>query len=85
MASKNSKSSPKTKLRFDELLEGYSITQLAREMDVTYTQLYPYRKSGANPTLLALENLALGFSKIRGEKISVVDLIDHEEPKKRKK
>lgn len=85
MASKKAKSSPKTRLRFDELLEGHSITALAREMNVSYTQLYPYKKSGANPTLLALENLAKGLSKIRGEYLTVTDLIEEPKPRPKKR
>lgn len=68
--------SPKTRLRFDELLEGHSIGSLAKEMNITYTQLYPYKRAGANPTLLALEKLADGLSKLKGKEISVYDLLE---------
>lgn len=68
--------SPKTRLRFDELLGNHSIGSLAKEMNITYTQLYPYKKAGANPTLLALEKLADGLSKLKGETVSVHDLLE---------
>ena len=67
---------PKSKLRFAELLGKHSIVQLAKHMGVTYTQLYSYKKAGANPTLLALEQIADGLSKVTGRKVSVLDLID---------
>lgn len=70
------KKKPKTKLRFNELLGDHSIVQLAQKMNVTYTQLYPYKKIGANPTLLALEELAIGLSALLGRKILIEDLID---------
>lgn len=79
---------PKTKLRFTELLGDLSISELAKEIGVTYTQLYPYKKKGANPTLLALEQLADGLSKLRNESVSVFDLLEGEEaknPKDKKK
>lgn len=83
MAEKTKKNSPKTKLRFSELLGDLPIGKLAKEIGVTYTQLYPYKKAGANPTLLVLEQLAEGLSKLRNEDVTVTDLI--EPPKKRKK
>ena len=66
---------PKTKLKFKELLGEQSIVQLAKKMNITYTQLYPYKKHGANPTLLALEDLAEGLSKLLGKEIKIADLI----------
>lgn len=83
MAEKLKKNTPKTKLRFSELLGDLPIGKLADEIGVTYTQLYPYKKAGANPTLLALEKLAEGLSKLKNEPVTIVDLI--EKPKKRKK
>ncbi len=66
---------PKTKLRFKELLGKLSIVELASKMGVTYTQLYYYKKKGANPTLLVLEDLAAALSEMRNEQISVMDLL----------
>ena len=77
---KKPKRAPKTKLRFKELLGKLSITELAAKMDVTYTQLYYYKQKGANPTLLALEELAAALSEMRNETISISDLIG-EKPK----
>lgn len=74
-------SSPKTRLLFDELLGNHSISSLAKEMNITYTQLYPYKKVGANPTLLALEKLADGLSKLKGETVSVHDLLENKKKK----
>lgn len=85
MAKKNNKKNvPKTKLRFSELLGKLSIGKLADEIGVTYTQLYPYKKDGANPTLFVLEQLAEGLSKIKNQDITVIDLImaPREEEKK---
>ncbi|MCO5113408.1 MAG: hypothetical protein M9899_04455 [Bdellovibrionaceae bacterium] len=76
---------PKTKFRFSELLGDTSILELADEMGVTYTQLYPYKKPGVNPTLLAMEQIAEALSRIRHEKITVIDLIDPKGKKKKKK
>lgn len=70
---------PKTQLRFEELLGDFSIIDLANQIGVVYTQLYAYKKSGANPTLLVLEQIAEGLSKLHGKKIRIRDLID--EPK----
>lgn len=83
MAETGKKSAPKTKLRFSELLGDLSIGKLAKAIGVTYTQLYPYKKAGANPTLLVLEQLAEGLSKLKNEDVSVVDLI--EQPRQRQK
>ena len=66
---------PRTRLRLDEHLGGFSLVDLGREMGVVYTQLYPYRKPGANPTLLVLEKLVAGLSRLRGRKITVMDLL----------
>lgn len=82
---KEKQTSPKTKLRFSDYLDGVSITKLADEMGLTYTQLYPYKKKGANPTLLTLEQLAEALSRIRREKITVIDLITPKENKKEEK
>jgi len=71
---------PKTQLRFQELLGDYSVIDLANAIGVVYTQLYAYKKEGANPTLLALEQIAEGLSKLHGKKIRISDLIA--EPKK---
>lgn len=73
---------PKTKLRFAEILGEHSIVQLAQKMNVTYTQLYPYKKDGANPTLLALEELAAGLSALLNKEITINDLIDNKKSKK---
>jgi transcriptional regulator with XRE-family HTH domain len=70
------KKRPKTKLRFGELVSGLSMQALAKSLGVTYTQLYRYKKPGANPTLLVLEELASGLSELRGESLSVVDLLE---------
>lgn len=83
MTRKVKKNSPKTKLRFSELLGDLSIVKLAKEIGITYTQLYPYKKAGANPTLLVLEQIAEGLSKLKNEDVEVVDLIDS--PKKSSK
>ena len=86
MNNKQKKRLPKTKLRFKELLAKNSIGKLADAMNVTYTQLYPYKKDGANPTLLVLEQLAMGLSELRGENISVTDLLKvRKQPVKRPK
>lgn len=86
MAKKATKrNSPKTKLRFVELLGDLSITALAKTMGVTYTQLYPYKKPGANPTLLFLEKMAKGLSELKGEPIYIADLIADGRPKERRK
>ncbi|MBT5093133.1 MAG: helix-turn-helix transcriptional regulator [Halobacteriovoraceae bacterium] len=66
---------PKTRLRVNELLEGYSKEELAYIMGITYTQIYPLLKKDANPTLSTLESLAKGLSKLRGEKIELVDIL----------
>ena len=70
------KKKPKSKILFDEHLGAETMLALAKKMGITYTQLYPYRKSGVNPTLLALEQLAEGLSKLHGKVISPIDLID---------
>lgn len=85
MAGKSRKSVPKTKLRFSELLGDLSIGKLAKEIGVTYTQLYPYKKHGANPTLLVLEQLADGLSKLRNQDVTVIDLIEPPNQKKKKR
>ncbi|WP_142699378.1 hypothetical protein [Bdellovibrio sp. ZAP7] len=85
MAEKKKKIAPKTKLQFSELLGDLPIGKLAQEIGVTYTQLYPYKKAGANPTLLVLEQLAEGLSKLRNEKVSVIDLIQPKQEKRKKK
>ncbi len=59
----------------EELLGEDSVTDLANQIGVVYTQLYAYKKSGANPTLLALEQIAEGLSKLHGKKIRIRDLI----------
>ena len=42
----------------------------------SYTRSYMRtKKSGANPTLLALEQIAEGLSKLHGKKIRIRDLI----------
>lgn len=76
MSENQKKATPKTKLKFDELLGDRSISKLAKVMGVTYTQLYPYKKKGANPTLLALEQLAKGLSELRNEDVTISDLLD---------
>lgn len=75
MSEKKDRKLPRTNLKFKELLDGYSISELANYMGVTYTQLYPYKKRGANPTLLVLEQLAVGLSELRKEQITVADLL----------
>lgn len=85
MSNKIKKITPKTKLRFSELLGDLSIVQLADEIGVTYTQLYPYKKDGANPTLLALEQLAAGLSRLKNEHVTIVDLIQKPKRKLKKK
>lgn len=79
------KKKPKTNLRFNELLGDHSIIALARHMGVTYTKLYPYKKDGANPTLLGLEELAKGFEKLLGRKITISDLIQSKPRLKKRK
>lgn len=77
---------PKTKLLFNELLGHHSILQLAKYMNVTYTKLYPYKKEGANPTLLGLEELAKGFSLLLGKEVRISDLVEGQmKPEKIKK
>lgn len=66
----------KTKLRLKEYLADHKITVLATHMDMTYTQLYKYFKDDANPTLLMLDRLADGLSKLRGEEIHLIDLLE---------
>lgn len=66
---------PRTQLRFEELLGEHSIIDLANEIGVVYTQLYAYKKEGANPTLLVLEQIANGLTKLKGKKILIRDLI----------
>lgn len=79
MTSKKSVSKkPKAQLRLEELLGQYSVIDLANEIGVVYTQLYAYKKTGANPTLLALEQIAKGLSKLHGKKIRIRDLINEE-------
>lgn len=85
MSDKQKRATPKTKLKFEELLGDLSISKLAKVMGVTYTQLYPYKKKGANPTLLALEQLANGLSELRNEDVSILDLLDHGQPNKKPK
>jgi len=85
MSESQKKAKPKTKLKFEELLGDRSIGKLAKVMGVTYTQLYPYKKKGANPTLLALEQLAKGLSKLRNENVSVLDLLDEDKAEKKSK
>jgi hypothetical protein len=70
------KRKPKSKILLNELLEDYSVVDLAKVMNVVYTQLYPYKKPGANPTLLILEQLAEGLSRLHGKPISPLDLIE---------
>ena len=45
-------------------------------MNITYTKLYPYNKKVANPTLLALEELDNGLTKLRGEPVEITDLLE---------
>lgn len=85
MSENQKKATPKTKLKFEELLGDRSISKLAKVMGVTYTQLYPYKKKGANPTLLALEQLANGLSELRNEEVSILDLLDYGQTSKTKK
>jgi len=85
MAEKSKKNAPKTKLRFSELLGDLSIGRLAKEIGVTYTQLYPYKKDGANPTLFVLEQLAEGLSKLKNQDVSVIDLIESPKQKGKKR
>ena len=66
---------PQTQLRLNELLGDFSVIDLAKEIGVVYTQLYAYKKDGANPTLLALEQIAEGLSKLHGKKIRIRDLL----------
>ncbi|MGE4131415.1 MAG: hypothetical protein AB7F86_07235 [Bdellovibrionales bacterium] len=82
MANKKSKTAakkpsrkPRTKLLFNELLGEQSIIQLANKMGVVYTSLYYYKEDGANPTLLGLEDLAKGLSKLTNKPVSILDLI----------
>lgn len=67
---------PKTKLNLSKLLKGHKKTELALLIGVPYTQLYKYLEDGANPTLLMLERLAEGLSKLRNEKITLNELLD---------
>ena len=69
------KEKPVTRLRLDKLLGDHSVIELSKEMGVIYTQIYPYRRIGANPTLLILEKMAKGLSKLNGRKISISELI----------
>ena len=73
--SKSKPEQPRTRLLLDELLGEYSLVDLGREMGVVYTQLYAYRKAGANPTLLVLEKMAGALSRLRGKKITIMDLL----------
>lgn len=67
----------RTKLKLQEHLEGYKITELARHMDnMTYTQLYKYLSDNSNPTLLMLDRLARGLTKLKGEEVTIVDLLE---------
>lgn len=75
---------PRAQLKLDELLGGYSLIDLANQIGVVYTQLYAYKKSGANPTLLVLEQITDGLSKLHGKKIRIRDLIVESKTKKGK-
>lgn len=66
----------KTKLILQDHLDGHKITELAKHMDVTYTQLYQYLKDDANPTLSMLDRLAKGLSKMKGQKVNVIELLE---------
>jgi hypothetical protein len=67
---------PRTKLRVQELLGDRSAVDLADAMGLKfYTQVYKYTKDEANPTLLMMEQLADGFSKILRKRVKVGDLI----------
>ncbi len=66
---------PKTKIRFKALMKGHKMQALAAQMGVTYTQLYYYRNAGANPTLLALEDLAAALTKLKKRRVTIFDII----------
>lgn len=66
---------PRTRLRFNELMAGYTMRELAVKVGMEYTRLYPYTREGANPTLLILERLAVGISELTGKKVTARDLI----------
>lgn len=66
---------PKTKIKkLSSLLEGKKITELALIMEIPYTQLYQLNKEGANPSILSLDNLALGLSKLHNKKVKFSEL-----------
>ncbi len=70
------KKKPKSHLKVRELLGERSVSDLADVMGLKfYTQIYPYTRKGANPTLLMLEQLASGLSKLLGRKIKVTEII----------
>lgn len=66
----------KTKFILKEHVDGYKITELAKHMDMTYTQIYKYLNDDANPTLAMLDRFAEGLSKLKNKKISVLDLLE---------
>ncbi len=73
---RSNKKIPSTKLKLNKYLEGYKITELGNIMNIPYTQLYKYKSAGANPTLLMIERLAIGLSRLRGKKVTVYDLLE---------
>lgn len=72
---------PKTKILVEKFLGEFKLSDVSRETGILYPQLHRYTKAGANPTLLVLEQIAMGLSKLRGEPISPCDLIDNRKPK----
>ena len=75
---------PKTKILVNELLGEFKLSDVSREAGILYPQLHRYTKDGANPTLLVLEQIADGLSKLHGKKISPSDLINDSALKKKR-
>ena len=78
------KKKPKTKIKIVEHLGEFKLSDLARETGLLYPQLHRYNQTGANPTLLVLENIAEGLTKLCGKKFTVLDLLETRKPKKKK-
>jgi hypothetical protein len=72
-----SKERPLTKLKVDQLLGERSKHELATAMGLKfYNQIYQYLGGEANPTLLMLEKLARGLTKVCGKRVSIAQILD---------
>jgi len=61
--------------------EGYSVQDLVNEiMDLADSTIYKYARGEGNPTLLALNILAEGLTKLLNRPIDIHELVETREP-----